>query len=122
MALASPSCFRVETEVADRTALVSLFGELDLLAAKACEREVYHVGLCVQHVVVDLRGLTFIDRDGLFALIRAHMRSKLLDWKLTVVRGPPTVDEAFKPAFMKRLFDWVDRADTMFPPLPEPAV
>jgi anti-anti-sigma factor len=115
MAITLPR-FRVETEVEDRVALVSLFGELDLRVADECEERLYGVEMRVRHVVVDLRGLTSIDKIGLHTLVRAHMRSRLGDWKLTLVRGPPGVDEAFAPPFIEELFDWIDGAEAVFPP------
>jgi anti-anti-sigma factor len=113
--------FRVETEVEGRVALVSLFGELDLRVADYCEEQLCGVEGRVRHVVVDLRGLTSIDRIGLHALVRAHVRSRLDGWQLTLVRGTLSVDEAFTPSFIMELFHWVDGAVAVFPPRAPPA-
>jgi anti-anti-sigma factor len=113
--------FRVESEVGSRVALVSLFGDLDLRVADYCEERLSGVEGRVRHVVVDLRGLTSIDRIGLHALVRAHVRSRLDGWQLTLVRGPPNVDEAFTPSFIEELFHWVDGAEDVFPPRAPPA-
>ena len=113
--------FRLETEVEGRVALVSLFGELDVRVADYCEARLSAVEVRLRHVVVDLRGLTSIDRIGLHTLVRTHMRSRLGGWKLTLVRGPPSVDEAFTPRFIEELFDWIDGAEAVFPPPPPPA-
>ncbi len=115
MAISLPR-FRVETEVEDRVALVSLFGELDVRVADCCEEGLSDVEMRLRHVVVDLRGLTLIDRIGLHMLVRAQMRSWLGGWKLTLVHGPPGVDQAFTPRFIEELFDWIDGAETVFPP------
>ena len=63
--------FRVETEVEQRAALVSLFGELDRRVADYCEARLSDVELHLRHieprlrlVIVDLRGLTVIDGSG----------------------------------------------------------
>jgi anti-anti-sigma regulatory factor len=108
--------FRVETEVADGIALVSLFGDFGLRVADYCEARLADVELRVGHVVVDLRGLTSIDRIGVHTLVRAQMRSRLDDWTLTLVRGPASVAEAFTPPFIEELFHWVERAEAVFPP------
>jgi anti-anti-sigma factor len=115
--------FRVETEVEERVALVSLFGELDHRVADYCEEELSdvemrlrHAELWLRHVVVDLRGLTLIDRNGIHALVRAHTRSRRGGWKLTLVHGPPVVDAAFSPRFIEELFNWIDSAAAVFPP------
>jgi anti-anti-sigma factor len=119
--------FRVETEVEERVALVSLFGELDRRVADFCEERLSevemrlrHVELRLRHVVVDLRGLTLIDTVGVQTLVRAHMRSRMGGWKLTLVRGPPSVAEVFTPRFIEELFDWVDGAAAAFPFPPPP--
>jgi anti-anti-sigma factor len=98
--------FRVGTDVEERAALVSLFGELDQRVADYCEDELSdvemrlgRVDLRLRHGIVDLRGLTLIDRIGVHTLVRAHTRSRMGGWKLTVVRGPPRVDEAFTPLY-----------------------
>jgi anti-anti-sigma factor len=118
--------FRVETDIEERAALVSLFGEFDQRAADYCEEQLSdvemrlrHVDLRLRHVVVDLRGLTLIDRIGVHTLVRAHTRSRMGGWKLTLVRGPPRVDQAFTPRFIEELFDWIERAEAVFP-LPAP--
>jgi anti-anti-sigma factor len=106
----------VETEVIDRVALVSLFGEFDVRVADDCEARLADVEARVRHVVVDLRGVTSIDRTGVHTLVRAQMRSRHYDWKLTLVHGPPSVDEAFTPPFIEEFFDWVAGAEAVFPP------
>jgi anti-anti-sigma factor len=109
--------FRVETEVEDRVALVSLFGDFGLRVADSCEARLADIELRGGHVVVDLRGLTSIDRIGVHTLVRTQMRSRQDDWKLTLVRGPPNVDAAFTArSFIEELFHWVERADAIFPP------
>ena len=98
-----------------------MFGELDLRCADCCEDRLADVEVPGCHVVIDLRGLTSIDRIGLHTLVRARMRSQLVGWKLTLVRGPSSLNEAFTPPFIERLFDWVDDGADVFPPRPPPA-
>jgi anti-anti-sigma factor len=121
--------FRVETEIDQRAALISLFGELDHRVADYCEARLFDVELCLRHVkpglrhiIVDLRGLTVIDGTGVHTLVRAHMRSRTSGWRLTLVRGPPGVDGFFTPRFIEELFDWIDSADAVFPPPAPPLV
>jgi anti-anti-sigma factor len=115
--MASMPRFRVETEVIDRVALVSLFGDFGLRVADYCEERLADVEMRVGHLVVDLRGVTSIDRIGVHTLVRAQMRSRQDEWKLTLVRGPPNVDAAFTARlFIEELFHWVERAEAFFPP------
>jgi anti-anti-sigma factor len=115
--------FRVETEVEGGAALVSLFGELDRRVTDYCEARLSdvelhlrHVEPRLRHVIVDLRGLTVIDASGVQTLVRAHMRSRMGGWRLTLVHGPPSVDDVFMPRFIEELFDWIDSAAAVFPP------
>jgi anti-anti-sigma factor len=115
--------FRVETEVEQRAALVSLFGELDHRVADYCEArlsnvelQLRHIEARLRHVIVDLRGLTVIDGSGVQTLVRAHTRSRMGGWRLTLVHGPPSVDDVFMPRFIEELFDWIHSADSVFPP------
>jgi anti-anti-sigma factor len=115
--------FRVETEVEQRSALVSLFGELDRRVADYCEGRLSdvelglrHIEPRLRHIIVDLRGLTVIDGVGVHTLVRAHMRSRMSGWSLTLVRGTPSVGDFFTPRFIEELFNWIDSADAVFPP------
>jgi anti-anti-sigma factor len=65
--------FAVETRTHGRTALVALKGELDLVTVSKVAEVVE--GLepqadGVRHLVLDLRGLTFIDLSGLRELLK----------------------------------------------------
>ena len=80
----------VEARTNRRTALVALRGELDLLTvSKVAEvldaLEPQADG--VRHVVLDLRGLTFMDVIGLKELIRQNEFARSNRHNLAVVRG-----------------------------------
>lgn len=69
-------------------AVVSLVGELDLMSAGAVEHEV--IGLLergLAHVVVDLRGLSFMDSTGIRALLACHERAQQKNAGLAVILG-----------------------------------
>ena len=69
-------------------ALVLPVGELDLVSAGAVEREV--VGLLERgfpEVVVDLRGLSFLDSTGIRALVTCHRRARGEGARLTIILG-----------------------------------
>jgi anti-sigma B factor antagonist len=46
-------------------------------------------------VVLDLRGLTFIDVSGVLIVLDAARRARRAGGRLMVVRGPPQVDRLF---------------------------
>jgi anti-anti-sigma factor len=63
-------------------------GELDLVSAGALENAV--VGLLargIAHVVVDLRGLSFMDSTGIRALLACHGRAQREDGGLAIILG-----------------------------------
>jgi anti-sigma B factor antagonist len=55
-------------------------------------------------VVVDLRGLKFMDSTGLSIIVLAHQRLSKYDCELTLVKGPPQV---------QRLLDLTGVADRL---------
>ena len=71
-------------------------GELDLVAAYELEKASEAIdGRDVTQVVLDLRGLTFIDSTGLHTLVRAASRARRHDCRLVVVRAPVEMDRVF---------------------------
>lgn len=77
-------------EVAVRTeagaTVVAVSGELDVASAQVLERELAKLE-AVTAVVVDLRGLTFIDSTGLGVLVRAHQLAQQQGRRFGLVRG-----------------------------------
>jgi anti-sigma B factor antagonist len=59
-------------------------------------------------VVIDLRGLTFIDSSGLRALIMADQRVRADGGRFIVVRGPDRVNEVLEVTGVARQVELVD--------------
>jgi anti-sigma B factor antagonist len=59
-------------------------------------------------VVLDLRGLTFIDSSGLRALIMADQRVRADGGRFIVVRGPDRVNEVLEVTGVARQVELVD--------------
>ena len=77
---------------ADATAVISVSGELDLASSPALEEELERVAQSdAQLVVVDLRGLEFMDSTGLSVLVRAHQRAEENGRRLGLVNGSQQV-------------------------------
>ena len=49
-----------------------------------------------RHIVLDLRGLTFLDSTGLRSLITADARAREDGRRLTLVQGPAVVQRVFE--------------------------
>lgn len=86
------SHFRVEVRNHGRAAIIAVSGELDLASSPALQEELDRVATSdSQLVIVDLRGLDFMDSTGLSVLVRAHQRSEEQGRQLAMVKGPQQV-------------------------------
>jgi anti-anti-sigma factor len=76
---------------------VELTGELDI-AASGHARDALHelVAAGFEHLVIDLRALTFIDASGLQLLLEFHAASRRDGWRLSLIQGPPAVRRLFE--------------------------
>jgi anti-anti-sigma factor len=82
------SHFRVETRDEARGTVLTVTGELDLASAPALEDELEKaMHSSAGAVVVDLRGLDFIDSTGLSVLVKAHQRAQETNCRFGLVRG-----------------------------------
>jgi anti-sigma B factor antagonist len=70
---------------------VTLTGELDLAAAARTDLELREAGAHAELVVLDLRGLTFIDCAGLRALLAAGSLVRAIGGRMVIVHIPPQV-------------------------------
>lgn len=104
-AAAPGSSFRVTTERHGRgMAWLSLFGELDLRTAGWLARELLNVEGRVARVVLDARGVSFLDAVGLHILLHASRRAKRGGWDLAVIRGGKAIDRILRsPSIANRL-------------------
>ena len=82
-------------------AVVAATGELDRLGAET--------GLGT--VVLDLRGLEFIDSSGLRLVVLADMQAREAGRRFALVRGPETVHRVFEITRMSERLDFVDDPD-----------
>jgi anti-sigma B factor antagonist len=109
----------VEARTHRRTALVGLRGELDLVTVSKVA-EVLD-GLApdaggVRHVVLDLRGLTFMDLDGLRELVKQNEYARTNRHNLAVVRGTDAITRLLKLIEVEDLLVLVDDPEDLVPP------
>ena len=84
--------FEVQVQEQADAALLSVSGELDIATAPELEQALEQISPeRVKLVVVDLRGLEFMDSTGLSTLVRAHQRLSEQGCELAIVKGPPQV-------------------------------
>jgi anti-anti-sigma factor len=118
----APGQLIVESRRHRRTALVALCGELDLVTvSKVAEvldgLEPQSDG--VRHIVLDLRGLTFMDLRGLRELLKQNEFARSNRHNLAVVRGTPAIERLLKLTGVEPLLLLVDDPDDLAPPAPE---
>src|SRR3954464_1325125 len=84
-----PEEFSISTTEIDGRAHVTLRGELDLATAPELEQLLNERIDSSQEVIVDLRGLEFMDSSGIRVLVAAHARAGRAGTRVFVVRPEP---------------------------------
>jgi anti-anti-sigma factor len=83
-----PPPFAIEVSEEGERTLLTLSGELDLATVGELETALGDRLGGGENVVVDLRGLAFMDSSGVRALVSAHQSAQSGDGSLTIVRAP----------------------------------
>ena len=85
--------FEIRVDEHDDYALVRLGGEIDLAAVEAVETALRPVEARFATVILDLRGVSFLDSTGLRAIVSADARARKGWFELRIVRGPEEVQK-----------------------------
>jgi anti-sigma B factor antagonist len=97
------------TEIDGTSVRLVLKGELDIASAGQVERELTRVEAdAPPTLVLDLRGLAFMDSTGLRIVVAADARAREGSRKLVVVRGPEAVQRIFRMTRLDERLDMVD--------------
>jgi anti-sigma B factor antagonist len=99
-----------ETTRNGTVAIVSPTGELDLSGAAILEAELERLtdDSELAAVVLDMRGLEFMDSSGLRLVVLADMRAREAGRRFSLVRGDETVHRVFEITRMSDRLDFVD--------------
>jgi len=99
-----------ETTRNGTVAVVRPTGELDLSGAAVVESELDRLadepGLAT--VILDLRGLEFMDSSGLRLVVVADMRAREAGRRFALIRGDETVHRVFEITRMSERLDFVE--------------
>jgi len=109
----------VEVVTHRRTAVVALRGELDIATvAKVAEAmdDLEPQADGVRQIVLDLRGLSFMDVLGLNELIKQNEYARSNGHNLTVVRGSDAIHRMLKLTGVEDHLVLVDDPDDLVPP------
>jgi len=99
-----------ETTRNGTVAVVRPTGELDISGASVVESELDRLadepGLAT--VILDLRGLEFMDSSGLRLVVVADMRAREAGRRFALIRGDETVHRVFEITRMSERLDFVE--------------
>ncbi|MGI8593472.1 MAG: STAS domain-containing protein [Solirubrobacteraceae bacterium] len=99
----------VDTHEENGTIRVALVGELDISSAPRVEEEIERLEAAKPAVLVlDLRGLAFMDSTGLRLIVGADARAREQGRRLAIVRGPDVVQRIFRVTRLDERLDMVD--------------
>ena len=113
MAAAPPDDFSVDVSVSgDRTVVVAA-GELDLATAPRLEQAVRDPATTGGHLVLDLRGLSFMDSSGVRVLITTHGAVEEAGGRLSLVvrDGDGPVSQVLRISGLLPVFELLDEPD-----------
>jgi anti-anti-sigma factor len=88
---------------------VTVEGELDLASAPTLELELDRLEWRPPRLLLmDLRGLTFMDVAGIRVLLAAHERAERRGHELAIVRGAPIVERLMQLLGLDSVLDLID--------------
>ncbi len=89
--------FSVETGSLGDATVVRLNGDLDLSTAKRAEQAIEDAEQASPPtLVIDLRGLSFMDSTGLRVVVSADKRAVRYNRRLVIIQGPAAVRRVFE--------------------------
>lgn len=99
-----------ETTRDGTVAVVAPTGELDLSGATILETELERLARDPElgSVVLDLRGLEFMDSSGLRLVVLADMRAREAGRRFALIRGDETVHRVFEITRMSERLEFVE--------------
>lgn len=108
-----PGVVRIHSTRDGETHVIALDGEMCLESAPRVEQELLRVERTSPEVIIlDLRGLQFIDSCGIRVMLHAHHRAPQAGCRLLIVRGPRSVQRPFELCGLAERLPFVEAAVT----------
>lgn len=108
--------FHVDAERLGAEARIAVRGELDIATLPEFERVITRMrSQGLERMVIDLRGLSFLDSMSIELLLRLHGELTATGAELVVVRGPRPVDRIFKVMKLERVLVLADEPPQVRP-------
>ena len=99
--------FNVEVRRDGAAVLVAPTGEVDLATEGALRDALDRVGRC-EVLVLDLRGISFMDSAGIAVLVDEHLRAEREGFRLRVISGPEQVQRVLEMTGLARRLDFTE--------------
>lgn len=97
------------SQVGEASTLIGLRGELDVSTAPKVEQALRQLeSNGTSTIVIDLRGLTFLDSSGLRLILDADARARRDNRRLLVVRGNPEVQRVFRVTLTDARIEFIE--------------
>ena len=104
-----PDAFRVEVQRCGTEVLIAVGGDLDMATAPHLQAEIERARTSdLTRLVLDLRGLEFMDSTGVVECCRLDARAREDGFSLEIVRGRPAVQRVFALTALDLLLPLVD--------------
>ena len=103
--------FTVETAIDGNVATVRLGGDLDLASAPQAEgaiRRLEDGDDAPDRIVLDLRGVRFLDSTGLRVILAADSRARRTGRRVQVIAGPEPVHRVFRIALLDKRLEFIE--------------
>ncbi len=112
LSVIAPGAFDIEIERRGPDVVLTVRGDLDI--ATVGELELAQARALADHpsrLLIDLRGVAFVDSSGLKLLLQTHSIAERDGWSLELLGPAPTAQSVFAVTGADRLLPFVDRAE-----------
>lgn len=90
---------QIDAEPVARGVRIRLRGDVDLANVGDIQAKIDEcLAAGCQHVVLDLRGVTFLDSTGVHLVLDTDATARAAGWQLLLIEGPPAVQRVFELA------------------------
>jgi anti-sigma B factor antagonist len=108
--------FQVDVQPEPRGARVRPLGEIDLATVASVRRKIDElIAAGCERVVLDLRGVTFMDSTGLHLGLDADAAARAEGWELLIIEGPRPVQRIFEVTGLRDRLPFVDAPAPLTP-------
>ena len=98
----------IDVRETEGASVLALAGELDLASSPLLSQRAEEIVAAGRSVVLDLRGLSFIDSTGLGAIAGIERSAEKAGVSLALVPGPRQVQRVFDVSGTAEAFTWTD--------------